>query len=335
MKKGNGYFLLTLGIAAMLLGGCSGRSDPEPAQKESPTPEFSSFNSEVEIICPWAPGGSADVNARRLSQIVGEKIGQVVMVTNQTGAGGAVGFSAQKEAEPDGYTLGIVTAELNTLLAQGKADYKLEDFYPIIRMNTIPACVAVPADSPFQTLEELLAYAKEHPEELRTGDVGIGSIWHICAAKLEEAAGVKFSHVSFEGAALAAVALTNGELDLVTLEPSVFQPYVEEGKARILAVMSEERLKAFEQYPTCKELGYPIVAGSFQGIVCPSDVPDERKAELERLFTEAYESEEYQNFCEEYGVEKSFLNSADFQTFLEEDLEHVKENLKEMGLDKK
>ena len=64
-------------------------------------------------------------------------------------------------------------------------------------------------------------------------------------------------------------------------------------------------------------------------------MPDERKAELERLFTEAYESEEYQNFCEEYGVEKSFLNSADFQTFLEEDLEHVKENLKEMGLDKK
>lgn len=335
MKKGNRCFLLTLGMAAVLFSGCSVRTNPEPVQRESPVPGFSSFNREMEIICPWAPGGSADANARRLSQIVGERTGQVVMVTNQTGAGGAVGFSAQAQTEPDGYTLGIVTAELNTLLAQGKADYKLEDFQPIIRMNTIPACVAVPADSPFQTLEDLLTYAKEHPGKLRTGDVGIGSIWHICAAKLEDAAGVTFSHISFEGAALAAVALTEGELDLVTLEPSVFQPYVEEGKARILAVMSEERLKAFEQYPTCKELGYPVVAGSFQGIVCPSGVLEEQKAELERLFTEAYESEEYQSFCEEYGVEKSFLNAADFQTFLEEDLEHVKENLKEMGLDKK
>lgn len=326
-------FLVLLIVS--LLSGCSEpvRRETANLQSEEAGEDFSGiFTKPMVIICPWVVGGSADVNARTLGQIAGEKTGQTVSVSNRTGRSGATGFQEILRAEPDGYTLGIITAEFNTLQAQGKVDFSLEDYHPIIRMNTLPACVAVAANAPYRDLEELISYAGEHPGELRTGNVGEGSIWHICAAKLEQAAGITLTHSSYEGAARAAEALVDGELDLVTLETSVMQPYVESGQVRILAVMAEERLTSFPDYPTCKELGYPVVSGSFQGIVCSEDVPAEMKEALDRLFAKAFHSDAYQSFCDSYGLEKSLLSSADFGTFLEEDLEGVAKVLKEMDL---
>lgn len=338
-RRGLAFRRLALFICIILpvMGGCSARKPLEQDPPETKTETVGenvlwTFSEPMEIICPWAAGGSADVNARTLGQVAGEKTGQIVTVSNRTGGGGAIGFQEQLKSEPDGYTLGIITAELNTLPPQGKVKFTQEDFYPIIRMNTLPACIAVSADAPYKSLEELISYAKTHPGTLRTGNVGEGSIWHICAAKLEQAADISLNHLSYDGASSAAKALVAGELDMVTLETSVMQTFVESGQVRILAVMAEERLNSFPDYPTCEELGYPVVSGSFQGIVCPMDVPQETKEELERLLTEAYHSDAYQNFCESYGLEKSFLNSADFRTFLEEDLEGVTKILKDLDL---
>ena len=304
-----------------------------PSVTETAGEDYSQiFTEPMEIICPWVAGGSSDVNARTIGQVISEKTGQTVMVSNHTGGGGAVGFADQMAAEPNGFTLGIVTAELNTLPAQGKVDFDQSDFYPIIRMNTVPACIAVAKDSPYQSLDDLVVYAREHPGELTTGNVGEGSIWHICAAKLEREAGIRLESRSYEGAAEAAEALVNGDLDLVTVETSVMHQYVESGQARILAVMAEERLLSFPEYPTCKELGYSLVGGSFQGIVCPMDVPQETKDALERLFSEAYYSYAYQTFCSSYGLERSYLDSADFRTFLEENQEEVEDIIKELKI---
>lgn len=324
-------------ITLSFIGGCSAKKTHEPDSPETNSETTGedalwTFNKPMEIICPWAAGGSADVNARTIGQVAGEKTGQIVTVSNRTGGGGAVGFQEQLKSDPDGYTLGIITAELNTLPSQGKVEFTQEDFYPIIRMNTLPACIAVAANAPYTSLTELISYAKAHPGTLRTGNVGEGSIWHICAAKLEQISDISLNHLSYDGASSAAKALVAGELDMVTLETSVMQTFVESGQVRILAVMAEERLNSFPNYPTCEELGYPVVSGSFQGIVCPMDVPQETKAELERLFTEAYYSDAYRKFCESYGLEKSFLNSADFRTFLEEDLEGVTKILKDLDL---
>lgn len=331
-----GGVLVTCTTISLLIG-CSAKKISEADMSKNETgaagEDFSKrFNKQMEIICPWAAGGSADVNARTIGQVVGEKTGQIVSVSNRTGGGGATGFKEQLDAEADGYTLGIITAELNTLPPQRKVNFTQEDFYPIIRMNTLPACIAVAADAPYKNLEELISYAKAHPRELRTGNVGAGSIWHICAVKLERAADISLKHQSYDGASSAAKALTEGDLDMVTLETSVMETFVESGQVRILGVMAEERLKSFSEYPTCKELGYPVVSGSFQGIVCPMGVPQDTKDALERLFIEAYNSQAYQSFCESYGLEKSFLNSADFATFLEEDLEVVTKILKDLDL---
>lgn len=327
-------YLLISGLLLALLTGCAPGSPGEAGGQSETTGIATSdlLQSPVEIICPWAAGGSSDQNIRQIAAILEQAIGQPVNVSNRTGAGGAIGFAAQRDAAPDGCALGIVTAELNTLSAQGAIPFSYRDLHPIIRMNTLPACIAVSSDSPFETLDDFLAYAGNHPGGLRNGHVGTGSIWHICAARLELATGTQLSHTAYDGAATAVTALRDGQLDVVVLETSVCHPFVATGEIRILGVMAEERLTAFPEYPTCKELGYDIVAGSYQGIVCPAGVPDNLKTEWERILTDIYFSETYQEFCEQYGLEKSYLNSAAFGTFLEEDLENVSEIIDMLAL---
>lgn len=290
------------------------------------------FQEPITIVCPWAPNGSSDINARTIAQIAGAISGQTITVENVTGGGGANGFEKMLKAEADGNTIGIATAELTTLPPQGNVDFEVSSFYPVIRMNTVPACIAVSKEAPYDSLEKLIDYAKAHPGELRAGDVGVGSIWYISAFELEEKTGIKFSHQSYDGASMAAEALKNGKLDVVTLETSVMHEFEKEGYVKVLAIMAEERLAAFPNYPTCKELGVNLVSGSFHGIVCSDKVPEEKKKILEKLFTEVYFSDEYQGFCDTYGLEKSFLDSNDFGTFLEEFEEDAAQMLRRMGL---
>lgn len=310
-----------------------------PAEKEEAPAEAAEeevafdkiFKKSFEAICPWAAGGSADLNNRTIGAIVTELTGQTVTATNQTGGSGAVGFAAIMNGNTNGYTYGIINAELNTLPPQGLVDFTYADMYPLIRICTVPSVVAVRADSPFNTLDELVAYAKEHPGELKVGTVGTGSIWHICAAKLMKFAGIELTTVPYDGAASAATAMLAGEIDLTTTELSVSHAYVLSEDMKILGIMSEERIDGFD-YPTCKEQGYDCVGGSFQGFFCPNGVDDETKANLEALLTEAYNTDTYQEFCTNTGIVASYLNHEDWENFLKEDLALVTELMKDMGL---
>lgn len=290
------------------------------------------FKKSIEFICPWAAGGGADGNARQIGAVVGELTGQTVTVSNQTGGSGAVGFSAIMNADPDGNTIGIITAELNTLPPQGLVTFTYEDMYPLIRLCTLPSVVAVPADSPFETLDDLVSYAKENPGKLKVGTVGTGSIWHICAAKFMKAADIEMTTVPYDGASSAATAMLAGEIDVTTTELSVSHAYVQSGDMRILGIMTDERLEDYSEYPTCKEQGYDCVGGSFQGMFCPNDVPDDVKAAWEALLTDAYNSDAYQTYCKNAGMVPAYLNHADWEAFLADDLTTVTSLMKDLGL---
>lgn len=292
------------------------------------------FKKNMEIICPWAAGGGADGNARQIGAVMAELTGRTVAVTNQTGGSGAVGFSAIMTADPDGNTIGIITAEINTLPPQGLVPFTYQDMYPLIRLCTLPSVVAVKADSPFQTLDDLVKYAKDHPNELKVGTVGTGSIWHIQAAKFMKAADVQMTTVPYDGAATAATAMLAGEIDLTTTELSVAHAYVQSGDMRILGTMTEERLSDYGDYPTCKELGYDCVGGSFQGMFCPNGVDDETKANLEALLTDCYNSDAYQTYCKNAGMIPGFQDHAGWEAFLKEDLETTTALMKDLGLAK-
>lgn len=290
------------------------------------------FKKPIEFICPWAAGGGADGNARQIAAVVGEMTGQTVTVSNQTGGSGAVGFSAIMNADPDGNTIGIITAELNTLPPQGLVTFTYEDMYPLIQLCTLPSVVAVKSDSSFNTLEDLVTYAKENPGKLKVGTVGTGSIWHICAAKLMSAAGIEMTTVPYDGAASAATAMLAGEIDVTTTELAVSHAYVQSGDMKILGIMTEERLADYPDYPTCKEQGYDCVGGSFQGMFCPNGVSDDLKASWEAMLTDAYNSEAYQTYCKNAGMVPAYLNHADWEAFLADDLDTVGNLMRDLGL---
>lgn len=342
------------GVMAMGLSACSGSSSGSSSETEAvteapvseadPAAEGAAetsgkaydgvFTKSIEFICPWAAGGGSDVNARQIGTVVSELTGQTVTVSNQTGGSGAVGFSAIMNADTDGYTIGIITAELNTLPPQGLVPFTYEDMYPLIRLCTLPSVVAVSSNSPFETLEDLVSYAKEHPGELKVGTVGTGSIWHICAAKLMKEAGIELTAVPYDGASSAATAMLAGEVDLTTTELAVAHAYVQSGDMKILGIMTDERVEDYAEYPTCKEQGYDCVGGSFQGMFGPKDMDETTKAAWEELLTDAYESESYQTYCKNAGMIPAYLDHEGWEAFLKDDLETVGALMKDLGLTK-
>ena len=341
-------FAFALTISMIGCGTAGGNSGPSTSAAQPAAAAVSNASSEValssdyadiftksiEIICPWAAGGGSDGNARQIGAVVGELTDQTVTVSNQTGGSGAVGFSAIMNADTDGNTIGIITAEINTLPPQGLVTFTYEDMYPLIRLCTLPSVVAVRNDSPFNTLEELVKYAKENPGKLKCGTVGTGSIWHICAAKLMAAAGIQLTTVPYDGAASAATAMLAGEIHLTTTELSTSHAYVKSGDMKILGIMTDERLADYPDYPTCKEQGYDCVGGSFQGMCAPNGMDDATKASWEALLTDAYNSDAYQNYCKAAGMIPAYLNHADWEAFLSEDLATVNTLMRELGLAK-
>ena len=166
----------------------------------------------VTVICPWAPGGGTDVLLRALSKAAEKHLGQTINVVNQTGGGGAIGHNAIRAARPDGYTVGMITFELNSLPPQGLVPFTWKDFDPLMRINSDPAALTVRADAPYSTVRGFMDYAKANPGEVTIGNSAPGSVWHIAAGLVAEKTGVQVKHVPFDGAAPAVTSLVGGQL---------------------------------------------------------------------------------------------------------------------------
>lgn len=169
----------------------------------------------VELVVPASAGGGTDALARAFAEIVKKHLPQPLIVNDRPGASGVVGMSDVLNGKPDGYKVSVVIAELVILPHLNLAKFTYADFQPVARLNADPSAITVRADAPWNTIEEFLAAAKAKPDEMRVGNSGNGSIWHLAAAGLEDKAGVKFNHVPYQGAAPGVVALLGGHIDAV------------------------------------------------------------------------------------------------------------------------
>ena len=159
------------------------------------------------------------------------------------------------------------------LKALGFTDLSTDDFRFIGRAMTIPAAVTVRADAPWDTFEDFVNYAKEHPGEIQVGNSGTGSIWHIAAASIEKECGVQFTHVPFDGAAPAVAALLGGNIQAVTVSPSEVKNNVDSGDFKVLCVLGESRSSVVPDVPTAQELGIDITIQGWGGFAVPKDTP--------------------------------------------------------------
>jgi tripartite-type tricarboxylate transporter receptor subunit TctC len=243
-----------LGAVALALGTLS------PAWAATDYP-----NHPIELVVPYPGGGGTDVLARAFAEASRKHVSQTLIVINKPGASGAIGWADVINGKPDGYKVALLATDLMTQPNMGLTKITYEDFIPIARLNYDPAALTVRADAPWNTVEEFLQAAKKSGE-FRIGNGGNGSTWHLAAAAIEDKSGVKFNHIPYSGAAPAALALLGGHIEAITVSAAEVSTYVSSGKLKTLAVMSDQRIKGFENVPTLKERNMDISIGTWRGL---------------------------------------------------------------------
>ena len=290
---------------------------------------------EIHIIVPYDAGGASDMTSRIIATGIEDALGATVLVENRSGGSGSVGMTYARNSAPDGYTVCYIPVEVVMQEILGISDIVPEDFAFIGRMTEVPAALTVnSSDDRFNTVEDFINYALEHPGEVTIGNSGTGSIWHIAATMIEEATGTQFNHIPYDGAASAVTSLMGGHIDAVTVNPGEVQAGVEAGKLKVLALMTEERDSvSFADIPTLKECGIDVVIGGWGALAVPKDTPQAIVDKLSAALEEAAATQEFQDFIAERGMIVHYMNAADTTAFVEEQSVFFNDVLSNMTLD--
>lgn len=289
---------------------------------------------QISIVVPYAAGGASDTTARIFAAQLEKAVGTTVTVTNVEGASGAIGLQQVANSKADGHTIAYMPVESTMIKALGYSNISTDDFKFICRAMTIPAAVTVRADSKWKTFEEFIGYAKKHPREIKVGNSGTGSIWHIAAASIEKECGVKFTHVPFDGAAPAVAALLGNNIQAVTVSPSEVQANVESGDFRVLAVLGDKRSDVVPDVKTAKELGVDITIQGWGGFAVPKDTPRDVIDILNRAAKKAVNSEEMKKVLDTKGFTPAYLSGADMDNEAAKLLKEYSKLIPELGIAK-
>lgn len=289
-------------------------------------------NKQVSLIVPYSAGGASDTVARIYASELEQSLGTSIVVSNVTGASGAIGLEQVRNSNPDGYTIAYMPVESTMLKALGFTDLSTDDFRFIGRAMTIPAAVTVRADAPWDTFEDFINYAKEHPGEIQVGNSGTGSIWHIAAASIEKECGVQFTHVPFDGAAPAVAALLGNNIQAVTVSPSEVKNNVDSGDFKVLCVLGESRSSVVPDVPTAQELGIDITIQGWGGFAVPKDTPQAVIDILEKASETAINSDSVKKTLADRGYEHAYLSGSDMDQKASEELAYYSELIPELGI---
>lgn len=288
----------------------------------------------IELVVPFSAGGGTDLVSRAFADTAKKYLSQPLGVVNKTGGGGAIGLTDIAMARPDGYKIGTGTSEINMLPHMGLVAFKLSDFTPIARLNAEPSAISVNAESPWKTYEEFMAYAKANPGKIRVGNSGTGAIWHLAAEAFADKAGIKFSHVPYEGANPAVTALLGNHIEAVTVSPAEVINHVRAGKIRILAVMADQRSPAFEQVPTVKEKGIDLTIMTWRGIMVPKKTPQNVVDVLRAAAKKTTDDPAFKEVLTKMNLTSAYLDAPEFKTFVEKDNEFYKALMTKLGMAK-
>jgi tripartite-type tricarboxylate transporter receptor subunit TctC len=236
--------LVVLAVTATLVG-----SAPATAQDWPSRP--------ITIVVPFPPGPALDLVTRLVAIKLAKSLGQTVVVENRTGANGTIGSNAVARAAPDGYTLLAATVGTHVTavhLLKNLPYDPIKDFTPIIAAVEPVTCLAVNASLPVNSVPELIAYAKAHPNELSFGSSGVGSVFHLMGELFNETAGVKIKHVPYRGVAPAMQDVIGGHIQMVFISLSNAEPAAKAGQVKILAMLEPNRYSKMPDVPSMSEI---------------------------------------------------------------------------------
>lgn len=316
----------TLGLAAAILAGCGGAggdttSDPGSAGESSSAAGDGAVDTaypekDITMIVPYAAGGASDLSARTLAAAMEEDLGVSIIVENRTGGAGSVGLSFLAGAAPDGYTIGYMPVE-TVMLGQQGYDINPDDYDFLGQIVSVPATIAVPANSPYQTLQDLIDAAVAAPDTITVGNSGAGSIWDATTRALGDASGTTFRLVPFDGGAPAVTAAVGSQIDAVVAGISETSQHHRDGTLRVLAVFTADPVDSLEGVQTATEQGIELVMGGWGLVGAPDGLPDDVVSVLNSAIESGVASESYQEVINNAGNIPVWIGHDEVSTFVD------------------
>lgn len=285
----------------------------------------------ITLIVPFPPGGSGDALARTLGLAASADLGQPIVIMHKPGGGAVTGTASLTQNTPaDGYTLALMhNSVIRHPLLQKVSWNPVTDFTYVIGLVNLSTIVTVRAEAPWKTIQELLADAKARPGVLSYGNVGAASANRIAGEQLARAAGGQFNMVPFKGGAEALTAVIGGHLDVYG-DPGV-GPIALSGKIRVLATLTETRLKRFPDAPTAKELGYDVVVRSPLGLVGPKGMDPAVVDRLHKAFVKATSDPAYRKVLDDYDLQPALMSAEEYRKYASEQFARDKVLLPQLG----
>ena len=271
----------------------------------------------IQLIVPFAAGGGTDAVGRILAESLKSVLKQDVVVVNKTGGAGAVGMNEGLRAKADGYTLTMVTREVASLPLLGQAPFKTLDFKFIGNVNADPAVVVVSADSPYKSIEDLMAAMRASPGRLKFAASAAPNFY---ALQFSLETGLTFLTVPFQGAAPAMIEILGGRADFGIYNPGEIKAQVEAGKFRPLAVMAQKRVDGLKDTPTLKEKGLNVFSGTYRGIAVPPQTPDKVVKVIEGALAQAVRDPKFVEFMNKSYLAIEYRSSVDFLEMIKGDM---------------
>jgi tripartite-type tricarboxylate transporter receptor subunit TctC len=276
------------------------------------------------MIVPYGAGGGTDRSVRVFS-MAWSKISNIQMrVVNLPGAGSGTGTLFIKKANPDGYTLLQNASQMITLpyfYSKEELGWTLDDFAPIALQQTVSYVLAVPKDSPFKTLQDLVDFGRSNPGKITHGVVGYGGDSHVAFKSLEIAAGFRATVVPFDSGADQVANIAGGHIAAAVASSGTMLPLSRTGKARILAVATDKRISAAPDIPTAKELGINWTFPNFRGYFAPLNTPKDRIDYMAEQVRKAVENDqELRDKIINEGEVPAYLGPEDFDKYLKDAL---------------
>ena len=276
----------------------------------------------IRLVLPFAPGGVTDVSARYVAQLMSATLGQSIVIENRSGGGGAIGATAAARAEPDGYTLLVVSSATHSILPamNEKLDYDpIKSFAPISGMSNAPYLLVVNAEVPVKNVRELAEYAKANLGKFNFA-APTGTPPHILAYVFKELTGADFTVPLYRGGGPAMADLFANQVQAIFQPTTIVLPLADDKRIRILGLAAEQRTSLLPDVPTLAEQGFPqIVANSWNGLAAPAGTPSHVISRLSQAVSEALNSSELKSKFAGLGITPNVGSPEQFSAFMKDE----------------
>jgi tripartite-type tricarboxylate transporter receptor subunit TctC len=287
----------------------------------------------IKLIVPWAAGGDTDNIFRPLAPMLQKHLGETVVIANVGGASGTKGAKEAKASPPDGYTLYAVHDYIHSTYYAGVADVQYSDFDPVCLVASTASVLTASPKTPWNDWKGLLADAKARPGQITVGAT-LASTSHFFPALIEQAAGIKFKYVSYEGLAPRMNAILGGHVDL-TDSNMTQRGKVEAGQLKFIAIATEKRHPLLPNLPTLKELGVNVMYSVNRGLLAPKGTPEPVLAKLESACAAAVKEPAFVDAMAKQATDVRYLDRKAYAKWLKENDDLNKKLATDLGLMKR